>query len=187
MPRCLAAAFAGLVVATASACTSDEKTLPPSTAAPRQSAELGWVERAPEDGTGFVFRVYRFAVTDGGWEADVEVENRTPIAWDTGDRLAVEQSFGVMLFATGDLDEVDRKMRDRELPGLRPVQRFRPALPARFAPGRTWRSTISAVGTLAAGRHVRIVFGPLIAEGDPPRGLRTAFVWITDHAYLLRH
>jgi hypothetical protein len=186
VPRALAAVLAGLVASTVTACSSDERTLPPSTAAPRQDAELAWVERAPEDGAGFVFRVYRFAVTDEGWEADVGIENRTSVAWRTGDRLAVEQSFGVMLFATGGLDEVTRRMRDGELPGLRPVRRFRPALPARFVPGRIWRSTISATGTLAAGRHVRIVFGPLIAEGKPPEGLQSGFVWITDHAYRLR-
>jgi hypothetical protein len=184
VPRVLVvlAVAAGL----AAGCTSEQPTLPPSTAAPPQRAELGWEERAPAEGPGFVFRVHRFAVTEGGWEAEVEIENRTSIVWRTGDRLAVEQSFGVMLFATGGLDEVERRMGEGELPGLRPVQKFAPALPERFVPGRTWRATVSAIGPLAAGRHVRIVFGPLIAEGDPPSGLDAGFVWITDHAYRLR-
>jgi hypothetical protein len=184
--RRLPVLLASLLAAVAVGCTSDVRTLPPSTAAPLQSAELAWVERAPQDGTGFVFRVRRFAVTDDGWEADVEIQNRTSIAWGTGGGLAVGQSFGLMLFASGDLAEVDRRMRDRDLPGLRPVQRFDPALPDRLAAGQTWRSTISAAGTLAAGRHVRIAFGPLIADGEPPQGLERAFVWITDHAYELR-
>jgi hypothetical protein len=91
-----------------------------------------------------------------------------------------------MLFVTGGLDEVEARMGQGQLPGLRPAQRFLPALPERFVPGRSWRGTISAVGPLASGRHVRLVFGPLIAEGDPPSGLQSGFVWITDHAYLLR-
>ena len=186
MHRTLAAVLVVLAVAVGSACSSDGRPLPPASAAPPQSAEVDWAERAPEDGTGFVFRVRRFAVTEEGWQADVEIENRTSIAWHTGTSLAVGQSFGLMLFTTGDLDELERRNRDRDLPGLRPAQRFQPPFPDRFAPGRTWRSTISAAGTLAAGRHVRIVLGPLVAEGKVPPGLTNVLVWITDHAYELR-
>jgi hypothetical protein len=91
VPRALAV-LAVLAAAAAAGCTSEGAPLPPSTAAPPQRAELGWEERAPSDGPGFVFRVHRFAVTERGWEADVEIVNRTQIVWRTGDRLAVEQS-----------------------------------------------------------------------------------------------
>ena len=53
-------------------------------------------------------------------------------------------------------------------------------------PGDGWRGTISAPGSLASGRWVRVVFGPLVAVGDPPDDMRSRFVWITDHAYRLR-
>ena len=186
MPRLAAVVLAAVAVALITGCSSDEPRVPPSTAAPPQSAELGWEERAPAEGAGIVFRVHRFAITAAGWEADVEIENRTSIAWRTGDPLAVDQSFGVMLFVTGELDEVERRMSSGDLPGLRPVQTFEPSLPSRFVPGQRWRGTISARGTLAAARYVRIVFGPLIADGRPPEGLGRVLVWITDHAYLLR-
>ena len=186
MLRWTAVVLLAVALALSSGCRSEERELPPTSAAAPQSAELGWQERTPETGPGLVFRVHRFAVTDGGWVANVEIENRTGIAWELGaDRVAVSQSFGVMLFETGDLDEVEKRGRDGELPGLRPVRTFAPSVPSRLVPGRRWRSTISADGTLAAGRHLRIVFGRLVADGDPPDGLPAQFVWITDHAYRL--
>jgi hypothetical protein len=172
-----------------SGCRSEENgsAETPASAAGPQSAELGWKEQTPAAGRALVFRVSRFAVTKSGWEADVGIENRTVVAWQLGaDRVAVGQSFGVMLFASGDLDEVEQRGRDGDLPGLRPAQAFEPALPERLAPGGRWRATISAEGSLAAGRYLRVVFGPLSAEGDPPEGMTDDFVWITDHAYLLR-
>jgi hypothetical protein len=156
-------------------------------AAPPQAVELAWNERSPATGPALVFRVRRFAVTDGGWESDVEIENRTGIPWVLGeDPVAVQQSFGIMLFATGEMGELDQRNRNSDLPGLRAAQRFDPALPARLGPGASWRGTISAPGTLAAGRWVRVAFGPLVAVGDPPDGMPTQFTWITDHTYRLR-
>ena len=172
-----------------SGCRSEENgsTTPPASAAGPQSAELGWEERSPPSGPALVFRVHRFAVTQSGWEAEVGIENRTAVGWQLGtDRVAVEQSFGVMLFASGDLDEVEQRGRDGDLPGLRPAQTFEPSLPERIAPGGRWRATVAAKGSLASGRYLRVVFGPLSAEGEPPEGMPDDFVWITDHTYLLK-
>jgi hypothetical protein len=156
-------------------------------AAPPQAAELAWTERTPDTGPALVFDVRRFEVTKGGWEAEVGIENETEIPWILGeDPVAVEQSFGIMLFATGRMDELDHRNRDGELPGLRAARRFVPPLPARLPPGARWRGTISAPGTLAAGRWVRVAFGPLTAVGDPPDGVPQRFTWITDHTYRLR-
>jgi hypothetical protein len=180
------AALGGLAAFFVSGCGSSESPPPPVAAAPPQSAALGWEERSPETGPALIFRVRRFAVTKQGWEAGVAVENRTGIAWEMGeDPVAVEQSFGIMLFATGELDEVERRSRDGDLPGLRPAQEFDPRLPVRLAAGSSWQGVVSARGSLAAGRYVRVVFGPLIAVGDPPDDMPTQFVWITDHAYRL--
>lgn len=155
--------------------------------APPQAAELAWVERSPETGPGLVFRVRRFAVTETGWESDVEIDNRTGIPWALGENpVAVEQSFGIMLFATGEMDELEQRNQNAELPGLRAARRFVPELPARLRPGASWRGTISAPGTLASGRWVRVVFGPLNAVGKPPDDMPSQFVWITDHTYRLR-
>lgn len=170
-----------------SGCASSGSAPPPAVAAPPQAAELAWNERTPETGPGLVFRVHRFAVTEHGWEADVEVENRSEIPWVLGeDPVAVARSFGIMLFATGGLDEVEQRSGDANLPGLRPARTFVPELAPRLAPDASWRGKISAPGTLAAGRFVRVVFGPLVAVEKPPNGLPARFVWITDHAYRLR-
>ena len=187
MPRLAALLFVVISISLATACRSDETVIPPARAAAQQSTELGWSEPFPTAGPALVFRVHRLAVTESGWTADVEIENRTEVEWEMGtDRVAVAQSFGVMLFETGELDEVERRGRDGNLPGLRPVDRFDPPVPRRLVPGRRWRATIASGGTLAAGRYLRIVFGPLVAKAEPPEGMQRQFVWITDHAYRLR-
>lgn len=187
MQRLLAALVALGAVALAAGCSSADAPPVIPSAAPPQAVELAWEERSPATGPALVFRVRRFAVTAAGWESDVEIENRTQMSWGLGDNpVAVEQSFGIMLFATGDMDELEERNRNGNLPGLRAAQWFEPRLPGRLAPGASWRGTIAAPGTLAAGRWVRVVFGPLVAVGDPPNGMPDRFVWITDHAHRLR-
>jgi hypothetical protein len=176
-----------VVVILGAGCGSEPVETAPVVPAPPQSAALDWVERSPPTGPALVFRVFRFAVTEAGWEADVEVENATDVTWELGaDTVGVEQSFGIMLFATGGLDELERRNRDADLPGLRPARSFEPRLAARLRPGERWRGVVSAPGSIAAGRYVRVVFGPLVAVGDPPEGMPARFIWITDHAYRLR-
>jgi len=169
-------------------CGGDETPTPlPTEAAPPQAAELGWTEQLPKTGDALVFHVHRFAVTKNGWEADVEVENRTDIPWRLPGAVdAVPTSFGVMLFRTDDLDEVESRSADGDLPGLREASTYSPRLPARLAPGARWRGTIAAPGSLAAGLYLRLVLGPFVAVGDPPDGMERAFSWITDHAHRLK-
>ena len=183
------AGFLLIVVAVlATGCGGDESTTSlPTEAAPAQEAELTWSEQFPETGAGFSFRIRRFAVTADGWEADVEVENRTDIPWRLpGAEDAVPTSFGVMLFRTDDVEEVEQRSANGDLPGLREADTYTPSLPTRLAPRAGWRGTIAARGSLAAGLYVRLVLGPFVADGDPPEGMEAAFSWITDHAYRLR-
>ena len=176
----------GAVLLTAG-CSSAGTTPVIPAPAPPQAAELAWVERSPETGPALVFRVRSFTVTETGWKSDVEIENRTDIPWSLGENpVAVEQSFGIMLFATGDMGELEQRNQSADLPGLRAARRFVPELPPRLRPGASWRGTISAPGSLASGRWVRVVFGPLVAAGDPPEGMPSQFTWITDHAHRLR-
>jgi hypothetical protein len=184
--------LAGVLIAVAvglvTGCGGDESTASlPTEAAPPQGTELTWREQFPETGPGFSFRIRRFAVTAGGWEADVEVENRTDIPWRLpGAENAVPTSFGVMLFRTDDVEEVEQRSGNGDLPGLREAGTYTPSLPTRLAPRAAWRGTIAARGSLAAGLYVRLVLGPFVADGDPPEGMEAAFSWITDHAYRLR-
>ena len=168
-------------------CGSSEEPATLPTRAPPQQAELGWEEQLPETGDALVFRAHRLEVTESGWQADVEVENRTKIAWRLGGPgTGIARSFGVMLFPTDELEDLERRSRDGELPGLRAARRFSPALPVRLAPGARWRGTIAAPGPLAAGLYLRIVYGPFVAVGDPPEGMQPGFSWITDHAHRLK-
>ncbi len=188
MQRPLAVLVALAAILLVTGCGSSTTSPPPATAAPPQAAELGWDERSPDTGPALIFRVHRFAVTNDGWEADVEVENRTGIAWEIGeDPVAVEQSFGIMLFATSDLDEVEQRSRNADLPGLRPAQVFVPSLPSTLRPEGRWRGTVSAPAArsppAATSASCSARWSPSVT---PPDGMPSRFVWITDHAYRLR-
>ena len=60
---------------------------------------------------------------------------------------------------------------------------FRPALPARLAPGKGWSGRMSGLGGRALkNTHVRVLFGYF--EGRALAG-RAGFSWITDHVVLV--
>jgi hypothetical protein len=176
-----------LAAAFAVAGCSSSVTLPPVTAAPAQAARVDWVEPTAPKRPRLVFGVARVAVLPDGWRVEISIRNETDVAWEIGARLSASRlPFGLMLFATGELDELTTRDRDRTLPGVRYARTVQPEPPATLAPGESWTGVISAPGSLAAGRWLRVVFGPLVAEDEPPEGLPSPLVWITDHAYLLR-
>jgi hypothetical protein len=162
-------------------------SVPASAPAAPQRAELGWVERYPAEGGGLVFRVASFEVHDDGWKADVSVTNESPARFAVGDpKASLDRTFGVMLFRTGDLREVDQRFQAGDAPGLRSAREITPPLPLVLEPGATWEGELAAPGSLAAGRWARIVFGRFIPIGDAPSGLDQPFAWTTDNAYRLR-
>jgi hypothetical protein len=156
------------------------------TAAEPQQAELGWREPYPGvNGERLVFEVASFEVTEDGWVAEVAVTNSTSIPFAARPRVT-ERRYGVMLFATGDLAELEDAAGSGGLPAVRDATELRPLPPAVLRPGATWRARLSARGALAAGSYVRVVFGPLRAEGEPPDGIEPVVVWITDRSHRLR-
>jgi hypothetical protein len=159
---------------------------PPPVAASPQRAALTWVERYPSTGRErLVFRVESIAVTRAGWTARIAVDNETSVPYAPG-RGAAERRYGVMLFSTGDLGELEEAARAGGLPAVREATRIEPEPPEALAPGSSWRASLSAPGSLPAGSHVRVVFGPFHALGEPPEGLEPDVVWITDRSYRLR-
>jgi hypothetical protein len=159
----------------------------PAKAAGPQRAELDWVERYPDKGPGLVFKVTSFAVTPDGWEAAIAVENASGTHWELPEaQESFRRAFGVMLFTTGDPDDLERLNRDGQLPTIRRATTFRPPLVTFLPDGESWKGRISARGALPVGAFVRIVFGPFIAVADPPKGMDDRVVWITDHALELR-
>ena len=137
--------------------TDTATTVPTSIAAPPQTAELDWVEPYPAKSPALVFSVASFTVTKEGWSANVSVENRSDVGYkivDRNDEAAL--GFGVMLFPTGNQEDLDRLNKRLELPTLRPATSSEPALPVVLERGATWSGTISARGALAGGLWVRI-------------------------------
>jgi hypothetical protein len=147
-----------------------------------QSVQLGWREPYPPRASErLVFEVDSLEVTAGGWEAVVAVTNSTSVPFRTSPR-----GYGLMLFATGDLAELEDANRAGQLPPPRPAAAIEPLPPAVLSPQATWRGRLSASGSLPAGSYVRVVFGSFAAEGEPPEDMEAVVRWITDRSYRLR-
>jgi hypothetical protein len=147
-----------------------------------QSVTLGWREPYPARARErLVYEVESLEVTTRGWSARIAVTNSTSVRFRTSPR-----SYGLMLFATGDLSELEDANREGSLPPPRPAEEIEPPPPAVLAPGATWRAQLSATGSLPAGSYVRVSFGPLVAEGEPPEDMEAVVRWITDRSYRLR-
>jgi hypothetical protein len=151
-----------------------------------QRVELGWREPYPaRTSDRLVFAVDSFEVTGGGWSADVAITNTTSVSFDASPSEA-DSRYGLMLFATGDLSELENSNRSGGLPPPRRAEAIQPPPPAVLAPGATWRARLSASGSLPAGSYMRVVFGPLVAQGEPPEEMEQTATWITDRSYRLR-
>jgi len=172
----------------AAGCTSDSTPSPPVEAAGPQTAALDWSEHVVDSDATLIFGVRELRVVDGGWEADVSIENRTaakyeiPAASESSDR-----AFGLMLFEDGSIETLDDLTRRETPPPVRGAQTVEPATPLILMPGARWAGTMAARGALPVGAWVRVSFGPLTPVDDPPAGVpKGTFTWITDHAYQLR-
>ncbi len=176
-----------LPVALLAGCGGTAEPFVPATRASPQQAALGWKESYPAERPALVFEVASLRVTRTGWAVDLSVTNRSKVGWDVGDpRFRLERAFGVLLFPTGDLDELERRSREGTLPAIRRATAYAPALPRVLDPGATWSGRISAEGALAAGLWLRVSFGTFTSVGEPPSGMQPRVVWFTDHAYRLQ-
>jgi hypothetical protein len=149
-------------------------------AAGPQKAALGWREVAGEGGEQLVFSVHALEILSDGWKVELSVENRTTISYRMSS--SVGQPFGLMIFSSGDYEELTEQNESGTLPTVRPATTYEPELAAVLEPGDSWRGTISAPGALVANGWVRVVFGALISVVQP----RDVVSWISDHTYHLR-
>jgi hypothetical protein len=163
--------------------TRQAEPVEPAHAAEPQEAELGWRERYPSTGMHLRFDVDRLEVRRSGWSVEIAVTNSTRIPFELGQPAELE--FGLMLFETGDLDELTEAVKTAGLPALRRARSIEPPPPHVLQPGATWRATLSAPGSLADGSWVRVSFGPFDAVGTPPERMQPHVGWITDKAYRL--
>src|SRR5262245_18073529 len=180
-------ALLALAVLALAGCTTQAAPPPLSKPAPPQAAVLDWNEVFSAKGGATRFRVHRFVVLDDGWEADVSLTNDTDATLAIGGpKTTLGQQFGLMLFPTGDLAEMQRLNAAGDLPPIRRADDFTPPLPSTLERGETWSGTMRGRGALAAGRFVRLVFGTLVPVGEKPSGYPSRLLWITDNAYELR-
>jgi hypothetical protein len=162
----------------------EQQPLPRARAAEPQHAELGWREIFRDKSGGqLVFEVDELDVSVTGWSARIAVSNGTSTAFDV-ETGPGDDSFGLMLFSTGDLEAAEKANREGRLPAIRRATRIVPPPPSVLRPGTTWRATLSAPGSLAAGSWVRVVFGAFLGRDDPPDELRRV-VWFTDRSHRL--
>ena len=183
----LGATFAGFVLASnAQRLTSDDTEIETSVAAGPQTAEVRWRETAGSAGEQIVFTVDRIEVTETGWSARVGIENDTSVGWELAPGARADGAFGLQLFETGDVEELEERNRNGTLPAVRAAASFVPKLPQILEPGASWKGEISGHGALVADSWARVVFGTLVAVGSkPPEEFDETLVWITDHAYEL--
>jgi hypothetical protein len=182
----LAPALASILALAGCGTAEEQRPRLAARAAEPQRAELGWRERYPSTGLArLVFQVDSLEVTRGGWSANIALTNETEVPFDARPGTA-DSRYGLMLFATGDLAELEEAASSSGLPPAREAAEIEPEPPQSLAPGATWRARISAPGSLVAGSYVRVVFGPLATEGELPEGMESVVVWITDRSYRLR-
>ena len=174
-----------LALAAAGCGTENERApLRPARPAEPQRAELDWREAHPAaTGERLVFEVGTFAVTADGWSTTVAVTNRTPYSFEISTGPA-DYGFGLMLFATGDLEALEEANREGRLPAIRGARAIVPRPPEVLRPGAGWRGTLSAPGSLPDGSYVRVVFGTFLGGDDAPAEFQRV-VWFTDHAHQL--
>ena len=183
----LGATLAGLALASNASRLQDGEEAPDtSVAAGPQSADLGWRETYGPPGEQVVFTVDSLVVTRTGWRARVGVGNSSSVAWELAPGATPDGTFGLQLFTTGDLDELEERNNAGTLPAVRAATAYEPDLPTILEPEASWEGEISANGALAAESWARVVFGTLIAVGKPPDELNETVVWITDAAHRLR-
>jgi hypothetical protein len=156
--------------------------LPDARAAEAQSAVLSWRESYPKAGERLVFVVESLEVTASGWSSRISIENRTRIPFRLGDGPPL--ALGLVLLADDDVKTLDR-MTSRDGLLIREPRTIEPRPPEVLMPGETWRATISAPGSLVDSAYVRVSFGPLVADGNPPKDMQSTVVWITDKSYRL--
>jgi hypothetical protein len=183
----LGAVLAGFALSTnARRLQEDEPRPSANAAAAPQRASLGWRETLGSAGDQLVFSVETLEILPDGWRARVGLENDTSIPYEVGGPSStLNRAFGLMLFSTGELGELEQKNEEGALPAIRPAVRFEPSLPGILEPGDSWRGTISAPGALVADSWVRVVFGALVSVGTPPDDLAESVVWITDRTHRL--
>jgi hypothetical protein len=113
-----------------------------------------------------IFEVKRLVVGEKGWMVEASIENRTSVTYLViRPHIRGGTKTGLVV---GEATLV--------------ANRFEPALPRVFEPGRRWTGRFSGTRRLPGGRSVRVSFGLFFNGASRPAYFR----WITDHSVSLR-
>jgi hypothetical protein len=127
---------------------------------------LGWREVANLEAGQLVFEVKRLVVHNRGWLIEASIENRTTVTYlVTRPHVRGGTKTGLVV---GKATLV--------------ANRFEPALPRVFEPGRRWTGRFSGTRLLSRGQRIRVSFGVFFNGASRP----AYFSWITDHSVTLR-
>ena len=159
--HCVALAAATLLCC--SGCANEPER--PSRAAAPRTIQLDWREVANLEAGQIVFEVERLVIRDRGWTVVASIENRTSVTYlVTRPHVRGGTKTGLVL---GRATLV--------------ANRFEPALPRVFEPGRRWKGRFSGTRRLPADRLARVSFGLFFNGASRPAYFR----WITDHSVSL--
>ncbi len=133
----LGAALAGFALATNARRAQDEPSAPPThAAAGPQKAELGWQEHFGPEGDELVFSVDSLEVLPEGWRARIALENKTSVPYEVGGPSSMAgPSFGLMLFESDQVAELEQENENGTLPASRTATHFEPSPPRLLEPG----------------------------------------------------
>ena len=132
---------------------ADPEPIPPARPAEPQSVSLGWRESYPSTGERLRFAVDDLTVRSDGWSVEIAVTNATRSSFEVAANAA-ELSFGLMLFATGDLEEVEEAGDEGLLPPVRLPRTMEPDPPDVLGAGRDLARDAQRPG-LARRRQLR--------------------------------
>ena len=141
----------------------------PASAGSTKTIRLAWNERATEGSrTVMTFSVRTLTINGRSWTVDASFRNTSRTT------LRIRRQFAVLY---GPSSAGVRGMK------VLPALAFRPALPARIAPGKGWSGRMSGVGGRnLKNTNVRVQFAYF--EGRALAG-RAGFGWVTDHVVRL--
>jgi hypothetical protein len=134
-------------------------------------------------GRNIEIHVQRLVLHRDGWRVDASIVNRTGTAVQISrPHHANQVQFGVDVFETDSLAEVERRVAQRAMHDNALAERVVPPFGHVLEAGERWRGSFSGPGRFPAGRYVRIEFGRFIFPGTVPPGLDAHFYCVTDDA-----
>lgn len=155
--------------------------------APPQTIQLGWHQTEGRPPDRFLLTVSRLVIGLAQWSVHGSVQNQTGQTWlIERPHMPGGTKFGIFVFKSGARAEIKELERRRRLSPALIADTFVPELPRILHPGVRWTGVFSGRGTIPSDRFLRIAFGRFTTQGEPPKGLYRAMLFVTDRAVRMR-